>query len=194
MSPARKEGGLGPADVYFADERLQPLIGPGAPFEVEALVLEGVSLRAFVHAPRTIVDIFRMSVIHEALDHLVFEDERLTFAHVRGTALALAGELSSGLGVRKGDRVAIAMRNYPEFVMAFWGAALLGAIVVPLNSWWTGPELAYALADAGIRGRVRGRRATRAVGGQRRSTRRRCTTSESAEPIPLPSVASPSRT
>src|ERR1019366_7591547 len=67
------------------------------------------------------------------------------------TALALAGELSTRLGVRKGDRVAIAMRNYPEFVMSFWGAALLGAIVVPLNSWWTGPELAYALADAGVR-------------------------------------------
>ena len=81
----------------------------------------------------------------------MFEDERLTFAEVRRTALALAAELSSGLGVRQGDRVAIAMRNYPEFVISFWGAALLGAIVVPLNSWWTGPELAYALADAGVR-------------------------------------------
>jgi long-chain acyl-CoA synthetase len=151
MPSAREEITLGPGDVYFADERLQPLIGPGAPFEVEPLVLEGVPLRAFVRVPRTIIDIFRMSATHEALDHLVFEDERLTFAQVRRTALALAGELSSGLGVRKGDRVAIAMRNYPEFVMSFWGAALLGAIVVPLNSWWTGPELAYALVDAGVR-------------------------------------------
>jgi long-chain acyl-CoA synthetase len=150
MAPAPKEGGLGPDDAYFADERLQPLIGPGAPFEVEPLVLDGVPLRAFVRAPRTIVDIFTMSAAHEALDHLVFEDERLTFADVRRTSLALAAELSSGLGVRQGDRVAIAMRNYPEFVMSFWGAALLGAIVVPLNSWWTGPELAYALADAGV--------------------------------------------
>jgi acyl-CoA synthetase (AMP-forming)/AMP-acid ligase II len=51
--------------------------------------------------------------------------------------------------VRQGDRVAIAMRNLPEFVVGFWGAALLGAIVVPLNSWWTGPELDYALDNAG---------------------------------------------
>jgi acyl-CoA synthetase (AMP-forming)/AMP-acid ligase II len=151
MSSAPEEVGLGPNDVYFADERLQALIGAGGPFEVEPLVLDGVPLRAFIRAPRTIVDIFRMSATHEALDHLVFEDERLTFADVRRTALALAGELSTRLGVRKGDRVAIAMRNYPEFVMSFWGAALLGAIVVPLNSWWTGPELAYALADAGVR-------------------------------------------
>jgi len=142
---------LGPADVYFADERLQVLIGPGAPFEVEPLVLDGVPLRIFTRAPPTIIDVFRMSLAHEQHDHLVFDDERLTFADVRRTALALAGELSTGLGVRKGDRVAIAMRNYPEFVASFWGAALLGAIVVPLNSWWTGPELAYALADAGVR-------------------------------------------
>jgi long-chain acyl-CoA synthetase len=150
MSSARGEIGLGPA-AYFADERLQGLIGPGAPFEVEPLVLDGVSLRTFIRAPRTVIDVFRMSVVHNGLDHLVFEDERLTFADVRRTALALAGALSGGLGVCKGDRVAIAMRNYPEFVASFWGAALLGAIVVPLNSWWTGPELAYALADAGVR-------------------------------------------
>jgi long-chain acyl-CoA synthetase len=150
MSSARGEIGLGPA-AYFADERLKALIGPGAPFEVEPLVLDGVSLRTFIRAPRTVIDVFRMSVVHNGLDHLVFEDERLTFADVRRTALALAGALSGGLGVRKGDRVAIAMRNYPEFVASFWGAALLGAIVVPLNSWWTGPELAYALADAGVR-------------------------------------------
>jgi long-chain acyl-CoA synthetase len=150
MSSAPEETELGPADVYFGDERLRALIGPGAPFEVEPLVIDGVPLRAFVRAPRTIVDVFGMSAAHDALDHLVFEDERLTFADVRHTALALAGELSTGLGVRKGDRVAIAMRNYPEFVTSFWGAALLGAIVVPLNSWWTGPELAYALENASV--------------------------------------------
>ena len=145
-----EEIGLGSA-AYFTDERLEALIGPGAPFEVEPLVLDGVSLRTFIRAPRTIIDVFRMSAAHHALDHLVFEDERFTFADVRRTALALAGELSRGLGVRQGDRVALAMRNYPEFVASFWGAAVLGAIVVPLNSWWTGPELAYALADADVR-------------------------------------------
>jgi long-chain acyl-CoA synthetase len=151
MSSAPEDIRVGPADVYFADDRLQVLIGPGGPFEVEPLVLDGVSLRAYVRAPRTIIDVFRMSVAHEALDHLVFQDERLTFADVRHRALALAGELSNRLGVSRGDRVAVCMRNYPEFVMSFWGAAVLGAIVVPLNSWWTGAELSYALADAGVR-------------------------------------------
>ena len=101
MSTAPEEIGLGPA-AYFADERLRALIGPGAPFEVEPIVLDGVSLRSFIRAPKTIIDTFRMSIAHEALDHLVFEDERLTFADVRRTALALAGGLSADLGVRQG--------------------------------------------------------------------------------------------
>ena len=48
-----------------------------------------------------------------------------------------------------GDRVAIATRNLPEWVVAFWAAQAIGAVVVPLNAWWTGPELAYGLADSG---------------------------------------------
>ena len=61
-----------------------------------------------------------------------------------------------------GDRVAIAMRNYPEWVVAFWAATCAGAVVVPLNAWWTGPELAYGLTDSGSVVLVRRRRAGRA--------------------------------
>ncbi len=139
----------GVAAVYADDPRLEPLIGPGGPFEVEATELDGVPLRVFVRAPRTIVDAFEMGAAHADRDHLVHEDERLTFGDVRRQSLALARELRESFGVRAGDRVAIAMRNLPEFVVGFWGAALNGAIVVPLNSWWTGPELNYALRDAG---------------------------------------------
>ena len=47
--------------------------------------------------------------------------------------------------------MAVAMRNLPEWVVAFWAAAALGAIIVPLNGWWTGPELAYGLEDSGTK-------------------------------------------
>jgi long-chain acyl-CoA synthetase len=137
------------AAVYRDDPRLQPLIGPSAPFEVHEVVVDGVPLRDFVRAPRTIVDIFRMGATHEDLVNIVHGDERLTFGDVRRQALSLARELHATFGVRVGDRVAIAMRNLPEFVVAFWGAALIGAVVVPLNSWWTGEELVYGLHDAG---------------------------------------------
>ncbi|HEX4016860.1 MAG TPA: class I adenylate-forming enzyme family protein [Frankiaceae bacterium] len=138
-------------DVYSADPRLQPLLGPGGPFELEDIVLEGVPLKSFARAPRTIVDMFQGAKAHADLDHIVFEDERLTFADVRRKALGVAQHLKTEYGVGPGDRVAIAMRNFPEFVCGFWSAAVLGAIVVPLNAWWTGPELQYALVDCGAR-------------------------------------------
>jgi acyl-CoA synthetase (AMP-forming)/AMP-acid ligase II len=137
------------APVYADDPRLEPLIGPGGPFEVEEVVLDGVPRRVFVRAPRTILDTFAMGAAHADLVHLVHDDERLTFADVRTQAFALAEQLRTTFRVQRGDRVAIAMRNLPEFVIGFWGAALLGAIVVPLNSWWTGAELSYALDNAG---------------------------------------------
>jgi acyl-CoA synthetase (AMP-forming)/AMP-acid ligase II len=136
--------------VYRDDDRLRPLIGHGAPFEVEAVVLDGVPLRDFVRAPRTIVDVFHMGAAHEPLVNIVYEGERLTFADVRSRSRSLALDLRATFGVRAGDRVAIAMRNLPEFVVSFWGAVLAGGIVVPLNSWWAGGELVYALQDAGV--------------------------------------------
>jgi acyl-CoA synthetase (AMP-forming)/AMP-acid ligase II len=142
-------GTAGVAPVYRDDPRLQPLIGAGAPFEVEAVELDGVPLRDFVRAPRTIVEMFDMGAAHEALVNVVYEGERLTFTEVRRQARSLARELQGPLGARAGDRVAIAMRNLPEFVVAFWGAALAGAVIVPLNSWWAGGELTYSLRDAG---------------------------------------------
>jgi acyl-CoA synthetase (AMP-forming)/AMP-acid ligase II len=142
--------GAGVAPVYRDDPRLQPLIGPGAPYEVEAVVLDGVPLRDFVRAPRTVLDVFRMGAAHEALDNVVYEGERLTFADVRRRSRSLAHELQSTFAVQAGDRVAIAMRNLPEFVVSFWGAVLVGAIAVPLNSWWAGAELGYAMRNAEV--------------------------------------------
>src|SRR4051794_35930342 len=138
------------APIYRDDPRLEPLMGPGAPFEVEAVVVDGIALRDFVRAPRTIVDIFAMGDAHADLVHVVYERERWTHGELRARARSLARELRTTFGVRSGDRVGIAMRNLPEYVVAFWGAALNGAIVVPLNAWWQGGELDYALRDAGV--------------------------------------------
>ena len=143
--------GAGLAAVYRDDPRLQPLIGPNGPFEVHDVVIDGVPLRDFVRAPRSIIDIFDMGVAHVDKVHVVHRDERLTFGELRSRATSLARELQGTFGVRSGDRVAIAMRNLPEFNVAVWGAALAGAIVTPLNSWWLGAELAYALEDSEVK-------------------------------------------
>ena len=75
---------------------------------------------------------------------LIYNDRRLTFAQVDARATALAAALGE-LGVQKGDRIAIDLPNWPEFVISMFGAAKLGAVIVPLNPRYTVPELQYML-------------------------------------------------
>src|SRR4029077_4392904 len=82
---------------------------------------------------------------------IVYEDEVLTFEQHYRAAAHLASILTERYGVAKGDRVAIVMRNFPEWSIAFWAAAAAGAIVVPLNAWWTADELEYGLQDSGAK-------------------------------------------
>ena len=99
--------------------------------------------------PASLRAILDMSLAHGDAPFLVYEDERTTFAEHYRIACTLAHRLRSTFGIEQGDRVAIIMRNLPEWVMAFWGATLAGAIVVPLNAWWSGEELRYGLEDSG---------------------------------------------
>ena len=94
--------------------------------------------------------IWELSAVHGEATYLVYEQERYSFARAHEIVSSLAMHLVD-LGIVKGDRVALAMRNLPEWVLSFWAAASVGAVVVPLNVWWTGPELAYGLADSGAR-------------------------------------------
>src|SRR4030095_10529356 len=57
-------------------------------------------------------------------------------------------------GVEHGDRVAIVLRNYPEWITAFWATQCIGAVAVTLNAWWTGDELAYGFEDSGTRAAI----------------------------------------
>ncbi len=117
-------------------------------FEIIEEDVRGVRLRVFKHAPPTLRAVWLASAAHGDNDYLVYEDERYTFADAHRIVASLARTLVS-YGVQPGDRVAIAMRNYPEWAFAFWAAISVGATTVPLNAWWTGPELAYGLSDSG---------------------------------------------
>ncbi len=126
------------------------LTAPGVPFEMEEKIIRGVKTRAWKNAPPTLRDAFAIGRAHGAKTFLVYEDDRATFESFSRATLAFAHELIAQ-GVKKGDRVAIVMRNLPEWPVAFYGAALAGAIVTPLNAWWTGPELEYGLTDSGAK-------------------------------------------
>ncbi len=118
---------------------------------MEEVVVRGVPVRTWKSAPPNLRTVFELSAGHADKTFLVYEDERITFGEHFRTVAALGHQLVERFGVRPGDRVAIAMRNLPEWVMAFWATITVGAVAVPLNAWWTGEELAYGLADSGTR-------------------------------------------
>src|SRR5947208_2097999 len=125
------------------------LTAPGQIFEVGDETVRGIPLNVWKNAPPSLRAVLEMSRGHGEQTFLVYEDERMTFEEHFRAAAHLANTLVVEYGVEKGDRVAIAMRNFPEWALAFWAAAVAGAVVVPLNAWWTGEELAYGLADSG---------------------------------------------
>ena len=130
-------------------EAVAQLTEPGAAFEMEEKIIRSIRTRVWKNAPTSLRAVFEASAAHGDLPFLVYEDERLTFAEHYRRVVALSHLMVNRFGVLKGDRVAIAMRNFPEWSVAFWAAAAVGAIVVPLNAWMTGGELEYCLADCG---------------------------------------------
>jgi long-chain acyl-CoA synthetase len=130
-------------------EATAALTAPGAPFEIEEAVALGRRMKVWKAAPPNLRAMLDASLAHGALPFLVYEGERMSFAEHYRQAAVLGRALAERFGVRKGDRVAIAMRNFPEWCVAFWAAGAIGAIVVPLNAWMSGPELEYCLADSG---------------------------------------------
>jgi long-chain acyl-CoA synthetase len=124
------------------------MTAPGQMFETELATINGVELRVWKHAPANLRQILDLSLAHSERDFLVYEDQRITFEQHYRIAATIAKRLLA-LGVGKGDRVAIASRNLPQWICAFWGAMVTGAVVVPLNAWWTSEELAYGLTDSG---------------------------------------------
>lgn len=135
--------------VMTRDQVKDALCAPGMPFEMETAEIEGVPTRVWKNAlPNLAVLAAHANASFGDREFVVYEDERVTYAAWHRAVATLAHALQAR-GVKKGDRVALAMRNLPEWPVAFFAAAVTGAIVVPLNAWWTGEELAFGLADSG---------------------------------------------
>ncbi len=130
------------------DEATAQLTAPGQLFETERTVVSGIEMTVWKYAPANLRQVLDLSLRHGDLDFLVYEDTRYTFDQHYRIVATLAQRLLD-TGVTKGDRIAIAARNLPEWVMAFWAASIVGAVVTPLNAWWTTDELIYGLADSG---------------------------------------------
>ncbi len=135
--------------MYYAElkQARAELSGPGSPLEVHEIEVRGQSLLAFKNAPPTIRDFWLSTVAFADRDYLVFEDERLTYGQSHDKVASIAAWLVAQ-GVKRGDRIAIGMRNYPEWMLIYWASLCLGVAVVGLNAWWVADELEFALEDS----------------------------------------------
>jgi long-chain acyl-CoA synthetase len=130
-------------------EIVATLCAPGAPFEMEEVQIRGVPTRVWKNAPRSLSDVLdhgRRAAPDR--DFIRLGSERITHGEHYRKVAALASRLKDDLGVRKGDRVAIAMRNYPEWSIAFFAVTMIGAVAAPLNAFWNGAELAFGVTDS----------------------------------------------
>jgi acyl-CoA synthetase (AMP-forming)/AMP-acid ligase II len=126
----------------------QELTAPGAQFAMSEIEVRGVPIRVFDAAPPSMRFVWELASLHGDKDYVVFEDERFTYAEADAIVKSLAHHLVDAHGVQAGDRVAVAMRNYPEWVFSYWAIVSIGAACVGMNAWWTTDEMKYGLADS----------------------------------------------
>ena len=123
------------------DEALAKLTAPGQPFELVDVEAIGRKVRWFANGPKNLREIFEAT--RSDKEFLVYEDERYTYEDTWRKACTLAHALVSDFGVKKGDNVAIAMRNYPEWIFAYMAITSIGARAIAVNALWTAEEMAH---------------------------------------------------
>jgi len=125
---------------------LDTLAGPGGPFELREEEVLGARMLVFANRPRSIIELLKNAAEGKGdKPYVVFPEREYTFASILQPIAAVAAALRDQYGVGPGDRVAIVAPNTVEYALTFWATVALGGVVVGLNGWWTGEEIAYAL-------------------------------------------------
>ena len=118
-----------------------------ARYETTTLTAYGRQVLGYVRAPANLKVVWAATAQYGDRDYLVFEDERISYRQAHAATRAIGAWLSHH-GVTAGDRVAVAMRNYPEWMLIHWACVSIGVAVVGMNAWWTAEEMAFVLNDA----------------------------------------------
>ena len=122
---------------------------PGEPFETAVRRVNGVDYTTFVNAPEHLRDLYAQGLRYADRDFYVYQEERYSFQEAWELAAKCANRLLAE-GIGPGDRVGIALRNYPEWAFAYMGITSIGAIAVAINAWWTAEEIIYGVEDSGL--------------------------------------------
>ena len=123
------------------------LTAPGARFEIADTIVRGANTRTFRNAPPSIRTFWLSTAQFADRDYIVYQSECITYREAHRQVGAIASWLFEH-GIQPGDRVAIAMRNYPEWLLIYWACVSVGIAVVGMNAWWVAEEIDYALKDS----------------------------------------------
>ena len=135
--------------MHYAElkQAREELTGPGGVFEITEIEVRGHPIRTYRHAPPSVREVWLSTVQFADRPYLVYGDQTISYTDAHAQVNAVAAWLADQ-GIVAGDRVAIAMRNYPEWMLIYWACTSCGIAVVGMNAWWTPDEMAYALNDA----------------------------------------------
>lgn len=142
------EAGKADLRVY---ERLEAVTAADGAFPIVEQEIRGITYRTFRDAPTSMAAYYDLAAPHADKEFLIYEGERYTFGDVMARARKLSHRLVNEFGMTKDTKVAIAMRNFPEWFFAFIAVTGAGAVAVPVNAWWTEDEFAYGLNDCGAK-------------------------------------------
>jgi len=141
---------MNPALEKF-EQAVAQLTAPGQMFELDEVDINGYRYRNYASLPQNLNAYYQFMLQHAQKDFAVYKDERYTFEQGLAHSNEFAAALVDRYGVKKGDRVAILSRNNPQWLMAFIAITSIGAVAVPMNSWWTTEELDYGFEDSGAK-------------------------------------------
>ncbi|MDP2140078.1 MAG: class I adenylate-forming enzyme family protein [Gammaproteobacteria bacterium] len=124
---------------------------PDAPLAVGSALINDIETPVFTKVPQNLHGLYRLALNNPDLPFLICGDERYSYGETYRLANNLATALINEYGIAKGDRIAVCSRNNPQWCITYMAITMIGAIVVPMNSWWQGSEMLYGLQDSGTR-------------------------------------------
>jgi acyl-CoA synthetase (AMP-forming)/AMP-acid ligase II len=130
------------------DRSVTALTGAGREFELTRCSIDNVDYTVYKNAPKTLQEVYFAAAAHGESEFIIYQGERWSFNTFFQQAWSLADALTTKHHIVPGDRVGIAMRNYPEWLSTFVAITSIGALAVPINSWGTGRDLLFAARDS----------------------------------------------
>ncbi len=136
-----------PLDMLM-DEAYEATVGEGKMFQLGTTDRHGQTFPVILNTPPSLAHYFaHFCAAHGDAPFVIAGDERLSFTQIYAAAQDVAQALVSH-GVKRGDRIGIAMRNAPAWIVSYMGVIMAGGCAALLNGWWQSAELAAAIADS----------------------------------------------